>query len=51
MDWDKYGGRVLGDILVDGLSLRYLLIANGYAREYFGKAILSWCIKKCDIMN
>jgi endonuclease YncB( thermonuclease family) len=46
MDWDKYGGRVLGDILVDGLSLRYLLIANGYAREYFGKAKLSWCIKK-----
>jgi len=46
MDWDKYGGRVLGDILVDGQSLRYLLIANGYAREYFGEAKLSWCIKK-----
>ena len=46
MDWDKYGGRVLGDILVDGQSLRYLLIANGYAREYFGKAKQSWCIKK-----
>jgi endonuclease YncB( thermonuclease family) len=46
MDWDKYGGRVLGDILVDGQSLRYLLIANGYAREYFGEAKQSWCIKK-----
>jgi endonuclease YncB( thermonuclease family) len=46
MDWDKYGGRVLGDILVDGQSLRYLLIANGYAREYFGEAKLSWCPTK-----
>jgi len=43
MSWDKYGGRVLGDILVDGNSLRYLLIANGYAREYFGDAKQSWC--------
>lgn len=42
-DWDKYGGRVLGDILVDGKSLRNLLIANGYAREYFGDAKTSWC--------
>ncbi len=22
MDWDKYGGRVLGDVLLDGKSLR-----------------------------
>jgi endonuclease YncB( thermonuclease family) len=43
MDWDKYGGRVLGDILLDGKSLRQQLIANGYAREYFGEAKTSWC--------
>lgn len=43
MDWDKYGGRVLGDILIDGKSLRRLLIENGFAREYFGDAKKSWC--------
>lgn len=42
-DWDKFGGRVLGDILLDGMSLRGLLIKNGFAREYFGDAKQSWC--------
>lgn len=42
-DWDKFGGRVLGDLLIDGKSLRELLIANGYARPYFGEAKQSWC--------
>ena len=41
--WDKFGGRVLGDILVNGQSLRAALIANGYAREYYGDAKQSWC--------
>ena len=43
MDWDKYGGRVLGDVLIDGQSLRMLLINKGYAREYYGEAKTSWC--------
>lgn len=43
MDWDKFGGRVLGDILLDGRSLRQLLIQNGFAREYYGEAKQSWC--------
>lgn len=43
MDWDKYGGRVLGDIVLDGQSLRLMLIQNGYAREYYGEAKTSWC--------
>lgn len=43
MDWDKYGGRVLGDLLLDGVSLRQLLIQNGFAREYYGEAKQSWC--------
>jgi len=43
MDWDKYGGRVLGDVLLDGKSLRALLIQNGFAREYYGEAKTSWC--------
>jgi endonuclease YncB( thermonuclease family) len=42
-DWDKFGGRVLGDVLVDDKSLRNELINNGFAREYFGKAKSSWC--------
>jgi endonuclease YncB( thermonuclease family) len=43
MGWDKYGGRVLGDILLDGRSLRAELISNGFAREYYGDAKTSWC--------
>lgn len=43
MNWDKFGGRVLGDILLDGRSLRQLLIQNGFAREYYGEAKQSWC--------
>ena len=42
-DWDKFGGRVLGDIILNGQSLRAMLIANGYAREYYGEAKTSWC--------
>lgn len=42
-DWDKFGGRVLGDVLIDGKSLRVYLIQNGYAREYYGLAKESWC--------
>jgi len=41
--WDKFGGRVLGDILINGKSLRAALIANGFAREYYGEAKQSWC--------
>ena len=43
MDWDKYGGRVLGDVILNGQSLRQMLIVNGHAREYYGEAKQSWC--------
>jgi len=43
MDWDKYGGRVLGDVILNGQSLRAMLIQNGFAREYYGEAKTSWC--------
>ena len=44
IDWDKFGGRVLGDIILDNnVSLRALLIQNGFAREYYGEAKQSWC--------
>jgi len=42
-DWDKFGGRVLGDIILDNQSLRSMLIQNGFAREYYGDAKQSWC--------
>ena len=43
MGWDKFGGRVLGDIILDGKSLRASLISNGFAREYYGEEKQSWC--------
>ena len=44
LSWDKYGGRMLGDIILDNnTSLRALLIKNGFAREYYGEAKQSWC--------
>jgi len=41
--WDKFGGRVLGDLILNGVSLRAMLIQNGFAREYYGEAKQSWC--------
>jgi endonuclease YncB( thermonuclease family) len=41
--WDKFGGRVLGDLLLDGRSLRSMLLENGFAKEYYGSAKTSWC--------
>lgn len=42
-DWDKYGGRVLGDVILDGKFLSQELIKNGYARSYHGEKKESWC--------
>jgi endonuclease YncB( thermonuclease family) len=41
--WDKYGGRVLGHVLLDGHSLSDMLIGAGLARPYKGEAKTSWC--------
>lgn len=41
--WDKYGGRVLGDVILDGHSLADMLIEEGLARPYKGEAKSSWC--------
>ncbi|NQY79026.1 MAG: thermonuclease family protein [Candidatus Caenarcaniphilales bacterium] len=43
MKWGKYGGRVLGDIYLDGKSLKEELLSKGLAKEYFGKEKVSWC--------
>lgn len=42
VSWDKFGGRVLGDVIVDGKSLRELLLEKGYAREYYGDKKEPW---------
>ena len=41
--WDKYGGRVLGMVVLDGVSLSDSLISAGLARPYKGDAKQSWC--------
>ena len=41
--WDKYGGRVLGNVFVNGKNLSELMIAKGLARKYHGEAKSSWC--------
>jgi micrococcal nuclease len=41
--WDKYGGRVLGDVLLDGQSLKKMLLDSKHARLYDGKRKASWC--------
>lgn len=42
-EWDKYGGRVLGLVFLDGHSLTDMLIKEGLARPYKGEAKSSWC--------
>jgi micrococcal nuclease len=41
--WDKFGGRILGDILLDGVSIRQQLLERGYAKPYTGGQKISWC--------
>ena len=41
--WDKYGGRVLGDVIVDGESLKDLLLSKGLAKPYEGGKKIGWC--------
>lgn len=42
--WDKYGGRILGSIYVDNISLAEKLITENYAIEYDGgEKLFNWC--------
>ena len=40
---DKFGGRVLADLMIDGRSAATLLIDAGLARPYDGGIRQSWC--------
>ena len=42
-EWDKFGGRVLGLVFIDGQNLGDMLIKAGLARPYKGEAKSSWC--------
>jgi len=41
--WDKYGGRLLADVEINGKSLAGELVKSNYARSYDGKKKSSWC--------
>lgn len=41
--WDKFGGRILGDIKIDGNRLTDQLLEAGLARGYHGEKKKSWC--------
>lgn len=44
LKWDKYGGRILGHIVLDGESLALKLIGKGLAVPYTGRgAKKDWC--------
>ena len=43
-EWDKFGGRVLGDISIGGIDVAQLLMSKGLAIQYFGEAKThDWC--------
>ena len=43
LDWDKYGGRVLADVYLDGELYSQKLIDAGLAKPYDGGTKESWC--------
>jgi len=46
-DWDKYGGRVLGDLfLLTGENVSEILIKGGWARPYRGEKKKSWTLEE-----
>lgn len=46
-DWDKFGGRVLGDIILEnGESVADILLQEGYAKPYHGEKKDSWTLEE-----
>lgn len=41
--WDKYGGRLLGRVELDGKDLAEKVLKAGLAREYHGEHKKGWC--------
>ena len=46
-DWDKYGGRILGDLFTPGgENVSELLIAGGWCRSYHGEKKKEWTLEE-----
>lgn len=44
VDWDKYGGRILGTVVIKGKDVAQELINAGLAKPYFGSGPKpDWC--------
>lgn len=44
-EWDKYGGRLLGTVYVNGINVGQALIDAGLAKPYFGSGPKpDWCL-------
>ena len=43
LKWDKYGGRVLSNVYLDGELYAQKLIDSGLARAYDGGTKKGWC--------
>lgn len=44
VEWDKYGGRIDGDIILkDGSRVSEKMIESGHARPYYGGSKEPWC--------
>lgn len=44
IEWDKYGGRILGDVEIDGLNVAQEMIKKGHAKPYTGRGRKpDWC--------
>lgn len=44
VDFDKYGGRLLAEVIIGGQNIADWLIEKGYAQPYFGKGPKpDWC--------
>lgn len=41
--WDKYGGRVVGDLIINGRSYREIMIEKKLVKVYDGRKKQSWC--------
>lgn len=41
--WDKYGGRIVGKAIVNGISIGDELLKANLAYPYYGGAKRSWC--------
>lgn len=49
-DWDKFGGRVLGDIILEnGCSVAEILINEGYAKPYHGEKKELWTMEDLSL--